>query len=85
MNRFLALCSLALLAGVAACNKAEDTPAKGASTTLPDAAKSDADDPDRARSRRPPPATIGGYSNDPANPSGMPGPASSIGTSPNRY
>jgi hypothetical protein len=92
-QKLLVSCVLAALLGLSACDKAEDKPASNAPTTpggLPaDAANigpgNDEDAAERARLRRPPPASIGGYNNDGNNPNGMPGPSSGTSTSPNRF
>jgi hypothetical protein len=85
-QKFLVSCLFAALLGLAACEKAEEKPASG-SGLPPDAAKILADEEaaDRARLRRPPPATLGGFNNDGNNPNGMPGPSSGTGMSPNRF
>jgi len=89
MTRILTLCVLASLLGMTACEKAEDKPmATGtAATPGPGMATPPADDDaaERARIRRPPPATMGGFNADKNNPNGVPGPTSGVGTSPNRF
>lgn len=87
MNRILTLCALAALLGATACEKTEDRPMPAGNAAVPGmTAPSDDDDAaERARIRRPPPATIGGYNADKNNPNGVPGPSSGVGTSPNRF
>ena len=86
MNRILTLCVLASLLGATACEKVDDKPVPNSNSAMPGMPLPPADDDaaERARIRRPPPATIGGFNTDKNNPSGMPGSSSGIGTSPNR-
>ena len=87
MNKTLTLCALAAMLGASACEKAEDKSMPGGNAAMPGMSMPPADDDaaDRTRSRRPPPATMGGFNSNPNNPNGMPGPTSGTGTSPNRF
>ena len=86
MNKILTLCVFTILLDVTACQKVDDKPAQGSNAAVPGMTVPPADDAEeRARIRRPPPATIGGFNSDKNNPNGVPGPSSGIGTSPNRY
>lgn len=76
MYKSLALIALVLLAG---CSKEDKMAMPTDSQTGMPTIESD-----RPRDVRPPPAQSG-MSSDPYNPSGLPGPSTGLGTSPNRY
>jgi hypothetical protein len=80
MNNFRAVCAVVFAAGLGACQKSDSAmpadPLAGVSNG--------SSEPDRPRDVRPRPAQSG-MSSDPNNPSGIPGPSSGLGTSPNRY
>ena len=79
MKRTSAICAVILLVGLGACSKA-DHPMS--TDSLPDS--TEMTPVEHPRDVRPAPASSG-MSSDPLNPSGLPGPSSGLGTSPNRY
>ena len=80
MRWLLVICTAILSAGLVACQKTDDASPRNPFAGLPDASS----ESDRPRDVRPRPAQSG-MSSDPNNPSGLPGPSSGLGTSPNRY
>jgi hypothetical protein len=80
MRKFLSICTVVLSMGLVACEKADNAPPKDPLAGIPDGTS----EPDRPRDVLPRPAQSG-MSSDPNNPSGVPGPSSGLGTSPNRY
>ncbi len=80
MKKLFALCLVALSTALVACQEADNAKPTDPLAGIP----SGVSEPDRPRDVRPRPASSG-MSSDPNNPSGVPGPSSGLGTSPNRY